>query len=581
MSWQDGRCNAGSVPRSGPGHGSDIRGEVPSSLYHALPQYQCQVQCQHQEPWHTPYPAPSSTTHGNQPQPLYALDAASPRSVQPLPPYTASRIPSASRPPSIPSASRPPSIPSVSRPPVMSSSRISIVPPPRASATNSAPITASALSPAPYTTSNEKPRKRKRAEKTESKEKHVNPATPSSRVNRLPRGTQNNPFEIDSSPEPDTKAFVHKTPIVTKHSSSAGTRPDGLVTKGLDPYGSTFGNLSTSRVDLTSPLVQAEPFSGSKKQHGAQTDAFNYNHENHMVSPNMAYRQSNGYGPAPNVRASSYAQDGFQMASFGHNNDIPIPSAYYAPPQEQFSELRKYPSLPLAHTLSVPPQLSMAAPTPTAPVQGSSINDSEPVLSAEQQKVVDLILMGNNVFYTGSAGCGKSTILKAFVKRFEAQVPRKNVRIIAPTNLAALNVQGQTSWNYAGWTPDSFKKPLAALKKAASGQQVYERFDKTDVLVIDEISMVENHHFERLSEIMKASLGLKNGGGPFGGVQIIVTGDFCQLSPVKPFRYCIGCGWELIPDNPRGPRTYQCENRRCHEDVFEDIDKTAILNMST
>lgn len=377
----------------------------------------------------------------------------------------------------------------------------------------------------PHATSNEKSRKRKRAEKTESKQKHVNPAIPLSRVNELPRGTQKNPFEIDSSPEPDTKSFVHKTPNIAKHYPSAGTRPNGLVTKESDHYGSTFGNLSTSRVDLNSPLVQAKSFSSSKKQHGAQTDAFNYNHDNHMVSPEIAYHQSSSYGPAPNDRTPSYAHDGYQIASFDYIIDIPVPSAYYAPPQEQLPEPREYPISPPAHTVYGPPQPPMAALGPSAPVQGASISDYEPVLSAEQQRIVDLILEGNNVFYTGSAGCGKSTILKAFVKRFATQVPPKRVRIIAPTNLAALNVQGTTTWNYAGWTPDSFKKPLAVLKKAASGEQVYERFNTTDVLVIDEISMVENHHFERLNEIMKAALGQKNGGGPFGGVQIIVTGD--------------------------------------------------------
>jgi ATP-dependent DNA helicase PIF1 len=149
--------------------------------------------------------------------------------------------------------------------------------------------------------------------------------------------------------------------------------------------------------------------------------------------------------------------------------------------------------------------------------------EPEPTLSAEQQRVVDLILQGHNVFYTGSAGCGKSTILKAFVKQLQAK--GKRIKIVAPTNLAALNVGGQTTWNFAGWTPDSLKKPLKKLKEAAHGKEVWKRFDSTDVLVIDEISMVENHLFERLNEIMKFSRGETHGGGPFGGCQLVVTGD--------------------------------------------------------
>jgi energy-coupling factor transporter ATP-binding protein EcfA2 len=199
--------------------------------------------------------------------------------------------------------------------------------------------------------------------------------------------------------------------------------------------------------------------------------------------------------------------------------------------------------------------------------------EPEPVLKAEQQKVVDLILQGHNVFYTGSAGCGKSTILKAFVKQL--QLRGKRVKIVAPTNLAALNVGGVTTWSYAGWTPDSMKKPLDKLMQAAHGKEIWERFDTTDVLVIDEISMVENLLFERLNYVMKASRGERYGGGPFGGVQVIVTGDFCQLSPVKPFQYCIGCGWEFERDHPRNPKEYRCENKYCREDIFHDIDKWA------
>lgn len=170
-------------------------------------------------------------------------------------------------------------------------------------------------------------------------------------------------------------------------------------------------------------------------------------------------------------------------------------------------------AIPLPTLSSSPPRAGIV--TPPA--------DPGPVLTPEQQKVVDLILQGHNVFYTGSAGCGKSTILKAFVKQFQAQ--GKRVKIVAPTNLAALNVGGVTTWSFAGWTPDSLKKPLDKLMQAAHGKEVWERFHSVDVLVIDEISMVENLMFERLNEIMKASLGEERGGGPFGGVQIIVTGD--------------------------------------------------------
>ncbi|KAI4949652.1 hypothetical protein J4E86_007603 [Alternaria arbusti] len=127
---------------------------------------------------------------------------------------------------------------------------------------------------------------------------------------------------------------------------------------------------------------------------------------------------------------------------------------------------------------------------------------AEPPLSKEQQRVVDLIVDGHNVFYTGSAGCGKSTILRAFVKELKSL---GKVRICAPTNLAALNVGGFTLWSYAGWIVPDVNKDLDTLRRDAHRKQVWNRMNKTDVLVIDEISMVENNFFTRLNEVMKAA----------------------------------------------------------------------------
>lgn len=170
---------------------------------------------------------------------------------------------------------------------------------------------------------------------------------------------------------------------------------------------------------------------------------------------------------------------------------------------------------------------------------------SEPVLCPEQEDLVRLIQSGKNVFYTGSAGCGKSTVLKAFVKRLKYQ--GKRVRIVAPTGRAALNVGGATTWTFAGWTPDSHKLPIERIQQGAHGKHVYERLTNTDVLVIDEISMVENMHFERLNILMKAARHQPNSRvqPAFGGCQLVVTGDFCQLPPVKPFQHCIQCGREM------------------------------------
>jgi len=189
---------------------------------------------------------------------------------------------------------------------------------------------------------------------------------------------------------------------------------------------------------------------------------------------------------------------------------------------------QRTPSSPPSHTtaLATPPSEQSHASTSSTPSHAANnyVREPQVELTLEQKKVVQKILDGKNVFYTGSAGCGKSTILKTFVPLLTKR--GKRVQIIAPTNLAALNVDGQTIFAFAGWTPDDMEKTLHDLKEAACGNEQWKKFNEIDVLVIDEISMIENLRFELLNEVMKASRsGKPNGSKPFGGVQIVVTGD--------------------------------------------------------
>ncbi|KAL2262365.1 hypothetical protein VTK26DRAFT_1548 [Humicola hyalothermophila] len=140
---------------------------------------------------------------------------------------------------------------------------------------------------------------------------------------------------------------------------------------------------------------------------------------------------------------------------------------------------------------------------------------------------------------------------------------------MAPTGKVALAINGTTTWTFAGMTPDSHKRKLDDLRKAARGKTARTRFRETDTIIIDEISMVENLHLERLNEIMKAG---RNSSSPFGGVQVIVTGDFCQLPPVKPFQHCLYCGSDLVSTPEEEDTFHDCP--RCRR-RFRDSDKWA------
>lgn len=265
--------------------------------------------------------------------------------------------------------------------------------------------------------------------------------------------------------------------------------------------------------------------------------------ELHSISPNVPTlserrefsHKANCSNQTPiEIITISSDEDEPQPKRFNSNQQLPHTSSPVEPKQKPQAKSPKKATSPNKVKTS-------KAESPEANSSSKRRARTEPELCQEQQALVDLILSGRNVFYTGSAGCGKSTVLKAFVR--ELRDRGKKVNIVAPTGRAALDVNGQTFWTYAGWTPFHMKKELKVLKQAAHGKFINRRLKETDVLVIDEISMIENHHFERLNVIMQEA---RKSGDAFGGVQLVVTGDFCQLPPVKPFAFCIKCGRELI-----------------------------------
>lgn len=163
------------------------------------------------------------------------------------------------------------------------------------------------------------------------------------------------------------------------------------------------------------------------------------------------------------------------------------------------------------------------------------------LLSPEQQAVVDDALGGSNVCLLGSAGTGKSVILKHLVRALRDC--GKVVAVVAPTGAAACQVGGQTIHAFGSIPPtDDDNKVLvrAALKR---GSLVWK---STNVLVIDEISMVTPKLFDVINAVaFQAKTGREYPQGPtvvpvkpLGGLQLIVCGDFYQLPPVKSDAFC-------------------------------------------
>ena len=105
------------------------------------------------------------------------------------------------------------------------------------------------------------------------------------------------------------------------------------------------------------------------------------------------------------------------------------------------------------------------------------------------------------------------------------------VAVTASTGLAACNVGGVTLHSFGGIGLG--KEPLPELiKKVKKNQKAKNRWLRTKVLIIDEISMVDGDLFDKLEGIARA---VRNNGRPFGGIQLVITGDFFQLPPVPDY----------------------------------------------
>lgn len=127
-----------------------------------------------------------------------------------------------------------------------------------------------------------------------------------------------------------------------------------------------------------------------------------------------------------------------------------------------------------------------------------------------------------SVFITGKAGTGKSTFLKYFRNK-----TKKKMVVLAPTGVAAVNIQGQTIHSFFNFKPDITVEHVRSLRISAAMCKVYRNLE---TIMIDEVSMVRAD----LVDCMDAFLRIygRSADSPFGGVQMIFIGDMYQLAPV-------------------------------------------------
>ncbi len=143
-------------------------------------------------------------------------------------------------------------------------------------------------------------------------------------------------------------------------------------------------------------------------------------------------------------------------------------------------------------------------------------------LNPEFQQAIDLMEHTKDcLFLTGKAGTGKSTLLNYFRQR-----TKKTVVVLAPTGIAALNVNGETIHSFFRLPP----RPILPEEVKPVGKKRQRLYRKIDTIIIDEVSMVRVDLLDVIDQFLR--LNGRNANAPFGGVQLIFIGDLFQLPPV-------------------------------------------------
>ena len=144
---------------------------------------------------------------------------------------------------------------------------------------------------------------------------------------------------------------------------------------------------------------------------------------------------------------------------------------------------------------------------------------------------------GQNCFLTGMAGTGKSTLLRRFIDDCSSALSPRKVDVTAPTGVAALNVGGMTVHRFCGMLlgPQEGQDNETYFAQLAQDERPsiragFRRVQRCETLVIDEISMLPGRQLDFIEFLFRHLRGRDE---PFGGCQVIVTGDFLQLPPVR------------------------------------------------
>jgi ATP-dependent DNA helicase PIF1 len=194
-------------------------------------------------------------------------------------------------------------------------------------------------------------------------------------------------------------------------------------------------------------------------------------------------------------------------------------------------------------------------------------------LNKKQQYAYDCMVEGKNVFLTGPSGTGKSLIINKFKDEFRYI---KHISITSTTGISALLIGGTTLHRYLGigLGKDSVENMVKDIQRKPF---LKKRWNSLQVLIIDEVSMLSPILFDKLEEVARI---VRRGPVnflrpipdlPFGGIQLILTGDFLQLPVVGSTDFCFESkAWDMCI-NQNGKSIHLTEIMRQEDSVFQNV----------
>ena len=375
-----------------------------------------------------------------------------------------------------------------------------------------------------------------------------------SKSSAAPQSSQEIFYEWSDSPSPPLRNTEWKPQGTDSDKENRGSAPPLKKTK---PAGQASSSIRPA---------QSQPQFGAALPATLQRN-FNHGSENGAAAPNGVahhrpppqpyYPSHSGHPPHPSRSSNLAAQFSYDRKqarsglTYGSGTGRPsVPPSAMAS-SNPYARTSSAPSLPWMKTASqlknerrndptayqASSLISTGRASPSA--QGSSASDAKKnvnkiFLSQEQRKVLQMVVEeSKNVFFTGSAGTGKSVLLREIIRELRRKFVKRpeSVAVTASTGIAACNIGGVTIHSFAGIGLG--KEPTAQLMtKIRRNKKAASRWQRTQVLIIDEISMVDPALLDKLEEI--ARLIRKRPDRPFGGIQLVITGDFFQLPPVNP-----------------------------------------------